>query len=159
MRKVLCIIIPILICFAVGATASYFQSESITTWYPFLNKSPLTPPNIAFPIAWSILYICMGVSVGLILISDTLMKRYFLQSFFVQIFLVQLFFNFMWSISFFYLQSPVLGLINIVILLGAIIFYIIKTYRTARASAMLFIPYLLWVGFATYLNLYIVVNN
>lgn len=56
--------LPILLCFAVGLSASYFQSNSISEWYPLLNKPVLTPPNGAFPIAWSIIYICMGLSLG-----------------------------------------------------------------------------------------------
>jgi tryptophan-rich sensory protein len=65
----------------------------------------------------------------------------------------------MWSISFFYLQNPLLGLINIILLEGVIIYYAVKTYREFRVSSILFIPYILWVWFATYLNLYILMNN
>ena len=60
MRKFLYILIPVIICFLVGFTASHFQSESIQTWYPTLNKPAITPPNIAFPIAWNIIYLCMA---------------------------------------------------------------------------------------------------
>ncbi|MBK5721851.1 tryptophan-rich sensory protein [Dysgonomonas sp. Marseille-P4677] len=159
MKKIIYIIISILVCFLVGYTARYFQSESIVEWYPHLVKSSLSPPDIVFPIVWSILYICMGLSVGLIITSDRLKEHYYLQSFFIQIFFVQLFFNFMWSITFFYLQSPIFGLINILLLLGVIIYYIIETYSLAKVSSILFFPYLAWVAFASYLNLYIVIYN
>lgn len=154
MKKIVYIIIPIIICFLIGYSAQLFQSEAIENWYPILNKSVLNPPNIAFPIAWSILYLFMGLSIGLIIISDSHRKK-----FFISIFAIQLFLNFMWSISFFYLQNPLLGLINIILLEGVIIYYAVKTYREFRVSSILFIPYILWVWFATYLNLYILMNN
>ena len=65
----------------------------------------------------------------------------------------------MWSISFFYLQNPLLGLINILLLDAAVFFYIYKSFDTFRASSILFIPYLLWICFASFLNMYILVNN
>lgn len=66
MKRIIPILIAILICFGVGCTASYFQSESILNWYPALEKPSCTPPDIAFPIAWSFIYLCMGMSIGLI---------------------------------------------------------------------------------------------
>lgn len=51
MKRIIPILIAILICFSVGCTASYFQSESILNWYPALEKPSCTPPDIAFPIA------------------------------------------------------------------------------------------------------------
>jgi len=154
MKKIFYIIIPILICFLVGFIASQFQAEALQNWYPLLNKSILNPPNIAFPIAWSILYLLMGLSIGLIIISDSRRKK-----FFISIFAIQLFLNFMWSISFFYMQNPLLGFINIIILAVVIIYYAIVTYKEFKVSSLLFVPYILWVWFATYLNLYILMNN
>ncbi|WP_110309580.1 TspO/MBR family protein [Dysgonomonas alginatilytica] len=154
MKKKLQILIPILICFFVGFIGSRFQTDAISNWYPYLNKPDLTPPNIVFPIAWSILYIFMGVSVGLILNSNSRKKRYF-----VKIFLLQLFLNFTWSISFFYFQSPVAGLLNIVLLEIVIIYYALSVYPIRRTSSFLFVPYILWVSFASYLNFYILLYN
>lgn len=154
MKKIFYIIIPIIICFLVGFIASQFQTEALQNWYPLLNKPALTPPNIVFPIAWSSLYLLMGLSIGLILLSYSRQRK-----FFISLFAVQLFLNFMWSISFFYLQNPLLGFINIILLEGIIIYYAIKTYREFKVSSILFIPYIIWVGFATYLNLYILINN
>ncbi len=154
MKKAICIIVPVIFCFLVGYISQLFQAESISTWYPLLNKPPLTPPNIAFPIAWSILYLCMGISIGLIIASDNEYKQ-----FFIWLFGLQLLLNFTWSIYFFYMQSPLLGFINIILLDLAIIYYIVRTYKTAKVSSILFFPYILWVGFATYLNLYILLHN
>lgn len=58
---------PVLLCFAVGFSASLFQARAIAEWYPALVKPPLTPPAIAFPIAWSIIYLCIGIALGVAL--------------------------------------------------------------------------------------------
>ncbi|SBV97197.1 TspO/MBR family protein [uncultured Dysgonomonas sp.] len=154
MRKILYISLPVIICFFVGFTASYFQTESIQTWYPTLNKPEITPPNIAFPIAWSIIYLCIGISIGLILNSKERNKK-----FLTSLFAVQLFLNFTWSISFFYLQNPLLGFINIILLDLAVLYYAFKCYPVQKVSGILFIPYILWLSLATYLNAYIVIYN
>ena len=154
MRKVVTIIIPILICFLIGITASHFQEESIQTWYPLLNKPILTPPNIVFPIAWSIIYFCMGISLGNILLSKSKGKDYL-----IKIFIIQLFLNFIWSILFFYYKNPLLGFLDIIMLDVMVAWYIIKSYPVKKASSLLFLPYLLWICFASYLNAYILFNN
>lgn len=154
MRKFLYILLPVIICFLVGFTASYFQSESIQTWYPTLNKPEITPPNIAFPIAWSIIYLCMGISIGLILNLKERNKKTL-----IILFAVQLLLNFTWSISFFYLQNPLLGFINIILLDLAVLYYALKCCPTNRISGILFVPYILWLSLATYLNAYILIYN
>lgn len=154
MRKALNIIVPIVICFLVGITASYFQSDAIKNWYPTLIKPALTPPNIVFPIAWSIIYLCMGISIGLILNTESERKR-----FLIKIFLFQLFFNFAWSICFFYLENPLIGFLDIIILDIFVINYTLKSYPVNKASSLLFVPYVLWILFATYLNGYILIYN
>lgn len=154
MKKCLYIIIPVLICFLVGYISGLFQATSLAEWYPYLEKSKLTPPNIVFPIAWSILYLLMGISVGLVLLSRSPRKSYI-----VRLFAVQLFFNFMWSISFFFLQNPYLGLINILLLDIAVVSYAVRVFHESKAASILFYPYIVWVLFATYLNLYIALFN
>ncbi|WP_165021027.1 TspO/MBR family protein [Dysgonomonas sp. ZJ279] len=154
MRNILIILIPIIICFLVGCASQNFQEDSMVSWYPYLCKSPLTPHNIVFPVAWSLLYLLMGLSIGLFVISDKAQKKYF-----ILLFALQLFFNFTWSIAFFYLENPLLGLINIILLDFLIIYYAIKMYPVSKISSILFFPYILWVGFATYLNLYIFLYN
>jgi len=154
MKKLVTIIISILVCFLVGFISSKFQENSIQSWYPFLNKSVLNPPNWAFPVAWGILYVFMGLSIGLLI-----NKKVPSETFFIKLFSLQLLLNFTWSITFFYLQNPLLGLINIVLLDLLILIYAIKVYKESKVSSLLFVPYILWVTFAAYLNLYILLNN
>ena len=67
MKKTPYYLIPVLVCFLLGFIAGRIQSDAIENWYPLLDKPALTPPNIAFPIAWSVIYLCIGISAGLIL--------------------------------------------------------------------------------------------
>lgn len=154
MRKTILLLIPILICFLIGLTASYFQSDAIETWYPYLNKPSLTPPNLAFPIAWSIIYLCMGISIGLILIANTAKKIEL-----VTLFCIQLILNFAWSILFFYFQNPFLGLVDILLLDICVTIFAVKSYPVRKVSSILFWPYIAWIFFATYLNGYIFLYN
>ena len=154
MKKAYKFIIPILCCFLIGFIAGQIQESSILNWYPYLNKPSLTPPNIAFPIAWAILYLCMGISLGLILNSSHYGRKSL-----IRLFILQLIFNFTWSIFFFYMQNPLLGFINIILLEFLIIVYSVKSYGINKISSILFIPYILWVTYATYLNLYILICN
>lgn len=154
MRKTILLLIPILICFLIGLTASYFQSDAIETWYPYLNKPSLTPPNLAFPIAWSIIYLCMGISIGLIMIANTAKKIEL-----VTLFCIQLLLNFAWSILFFYFQNPFLGLVDILLLDICVTIFAVKSYPVRKVSSILFWPYIAWIFFATYLNGYIFLYN
>lgn len=154
MRKTIIVLIPILICFLIGLTASYFQSDAIEMWYPYLNKPSLTPPNLAFPIAWSIIYLCMGISIGLIMIANTAKKIEL-----VTLFCIQLLLNFAWSILFFYFQNPFLGLVDILLLDICVTIFAVKSYPVRKVSSILFWPYIAWIFFATYLNGYIFLYN
>lgn len=104
MNKIIPVLVAVIICFSVGVMASYFQVDAIQTWYPFLNKPSLTPPNFIFPIVWSILYFCMGISIGLIW-NTKHRKRKILR----WLFSFQLLLNFTWSIYFFYFQKQKLS--------------------------------------------------
>lgn len=154
MKKYKYILIPVLICYLIGIIASVFQKDSIKNWYPHLNKPALTPPNVAFPIAWSTIYLCIGVSVGLILLSKSNKKKPL-----VKLFGTQLFLNFAWSILFFFFRSPAMGMIDILLLDFFVTKYAVKSYPVKKTSSMLFWPYMAWIYFATYLNGYILKNN
>ena len=154
MKKVFSFLIPIAICFLSGLIAGWLQAESIVNWYPYLDKPLLTPPNWAFPVAWTIIYLLSGISAGLIWNTAGIYRKKILM-----LWGVQQFFNFCWSIGFFLLQNPFLGLIIILILDMLVIWYMAKTWHVNRAASLLFLPYLLWIGFATYLNTYILIYN
>lgn len=146
--------IAALTCLGVGWLGSYVQQDGMTAWYPFLNRSPLTPPGYVFGIVWTILYLLMAYSISRVVHQP----KDFGSVVFV-IFAVQLFFNFMWSVAFFYYREPWVGLAIIVILEALIVAYIIYTFKIDIIASMCFVPYALWCGFATYLNFYIAWHN
>lgn len=155
MKRIFLITISVLSCICVGLIASKFQIEALQTWYPYLDKSSLTPSGSVFPIVWTILYICMGLSIACIVCRKNPREMLFINLFSIQIVL-----NFLWSISFFYLQNPLLGLVNIILLDIVVAIYLLNAYHKAnKFSFIMFIPYMLWLLFATYLNLYIYLNN
>lgn len=153
-KTITAVSLSIILCLFTGYTAGILQADSITHWYPLLNKSPLTPPNIIFPIAWTILYILMGISFALVILSKIRSKKTV-----ILMFVVQLILNWLWSLLFFRMENPILGYIDIVVLDGIVLWYILVTFRQLKASAILFLPYLGWLLFATYLNLYIIMYN
>ncbi len=154
MKKALYLLFPVAVCFLVGFSGAYFQETSLLAWYPGLVKSPLTPPNAVFPVAWGILYICMGLSAGLVLLSRS-KDRGLLTT----LFCVQLALNFLWSILFFAMRSPVAGMIDILLLDALVIFYAVRSWGTVRRASVLFWPYAAWLLFASYLNLFILLHN
>lgn len=143
-------------CELVGIAATPFTLSSIPGWYQILNKPSFSPPNWIFGPAWTILYFLMGVAAYLVWIKG-LEKKAVKTA--LSFFIAQLVFNFLWSILFFGLHSPVLGLIDILILWVLILITIIKFYKISKTASYLLIPYLLWVSFATILNLSIVLLN
>ena len=154
MRTVVAIPMWVIVCFAVGLVASYMQNDSLTMWYPLLRRSPLTPPNIVFPIVWSILYLLMGISAGIVTASTHRCKRPVLS-----IFIIQLLLNFMWCIFFFTLRNPMLGFVDIIVLDVAVLLYIVRSRAVSRVASYLFVPYILWLLMASYLNGYILMCN
>ncbi len=146
--------LSIIFCLIIGFISSMFQTESMISWYPTLEKSVLTPPGFVFPIVWTLLYICIGISLAYILLQEPEKK-------FVLVFLwsSQILFNFLWSILFFYMKSPLLGFIDIILLDIVVILFIICSFKSSKVSSVLFIPYLVWLVLATYLNGYVMFNN
>ena len=129
MKKIAAYLIPVLACFAVGISASFFQASSIAEWYPTLTKPTLTPPNIVFPIAWSVLYLCMGLSLGRLIVRRQ-------HKGIIRLWVLQLIANFLWSILFFTLRNPLAGFIDIVLLNILVGLYIFAASRRDRAAAL-----------------------
>lgn len=153
-KKMLFFIFSLALCYAVEWGASFFTQSSVANWYVSLKKPFWNPPDIAFPIVWTILYTLMGVSFGIILCNPNAYTFSVFLAFFVQIFL-----NFTWSFSFFYMESPALGLVNILLLFFAIVWNIYVFNLHSQLAAILLIPYFLWVAYAISLNLAICYLN
>lgn len=141
----------ILIPLVLGGIVGIIISKSMD--YDTLIKPPLSPPGFVFGIVWSILYILMGISYGILdtkkLVDEKVNKIYYLQ----------LIVNLIWPIIFFVFKQRLLAFIWIILLVVLIIYMIITFYKKNKISAYLQIPYLLWTLFATYLNLGVYILN
>lgn len=145
----------IIVCEGIGFLGSAFTFPSIPTWYATLNKPAFNPPNWIFAPVWTTLYFLMGVSLFLILEKKLKKQRNFL----IILFSIQLFLNFLWSIIFFGVHLPTLALIEITFLWISIALLIIDFWKFSKSAAILLVPYILWVSFASILNLYVVLLN
>lgn len=122
--------------------------------YKTLNRPPLSPAGIIFPIVWTILFILMGFAAYLIYRSENEHRKTALI-----VYGIQLFVNMLWSPIFFRLEAFWLSFAWLVLLWLLIIVTIALFYRINKTAAYLMIPYLLWVAFAGYLNLGIALLN
>ena len=139
------VFIFVTIALIVGGLASSNTADDI--WYQELVKSSLNPPGYVFGIVWPILYLMMSISAF----------RTFHET--KSLFLTQLLFNALWSWLFFAFQMPLIALMNIWLLIYLNIKLNLKMFYQDKLSGLLFIPYVIWLFFASYLNLFIVINN
>ena len=153
MKKFLSYLFFILSALGVGGLSALLTMKNMDI-YSKINVPPLSPPGFLFPIVWSVLYILMGVSAGIIYNSNNLKKD---DALFV--YGASLVLNFFWSIFFFNLQNFIFAFIIILALLFSIVLTVIKYYKINKLASLLQIPYILWVTFATYLNFAIILLN
>ena len=146
-QKLLYILTPLI----GGSIVGLIINKSID--YNYLVNPPLSPPSYLFPIVWSILYLLIGISYYIY------RKNNNDDSLTIKLYYIQLILNYLWSIIFFTLKLRTLAVIWIIVLAITIIYLMIRFYKEERTSFYLFIPYILWVLFATYINIGIVVLN
>lgn len=144
----------ILLTELVGGVAGLFTSMGMDA-YDAVEKPALTPPDIVFPIVWTILYALMGISAARIWLYPPTKER----NHGLIIYALQLFFNFFWSLIFFNLQAYGFAFFWILILWALIIGMIYIFNKTDRLASLLQIPYLIWVTLATYINLMVWLLN
>lgn len=151
MSKAKIYIKSILIPVIVGGIVGLLISKSID--YNSLIKPFLAPPSIVFPIVWTILYILMGISYGI------LQSKYLIDDKINVIYYWQLGVNAIWPILFFLLKWRLFAFIWIIILAISVLVMIIEFFKKNKLAGLLQVPYLLWTLFATYLNLGIYILN
>lgn len=138
------------LCEATGIAGAYFTMSPVTSWYVTLDKPSFSPPGWIFGPVWTLLYLLMGISLFLVWKKGFKSKK---SQAALYVFAAQLFLNFVWSILFFGLHSPLLALFDIIALWLMIVLTIIKFRPIFKPAAYLLIPYFLWVSFASILNL------
>jgi tryptophan-rich sensory protein len=123
--------------------------DSVRTWYPTLVRPSFAPPAWVFGPVWTALYVMMGAASWLVWrrgFSRPEVRRALV------VYGVQLAFNLAWSLTFFGLRQPFAALIVIVVLFALIAISMLRFVVVSRPAALLLLPYLAWVGFATALN-------
>ena len=143
------LIIPLV----VGALSGFLTRNAMDS-YQQLRQPPLAPPSILFPIIWTTLFVLMGISAYLVSVSTdggryTLPKLYW----------VQLVVNFIWPFIFFNFGMYLVAFFWLILLIALVAAMIVKFYRISHTAAYLQLPYLLWLIFAGYLNLGILLLN
>ncbi len=147
--KIKPLILSLIACFLPGIIGSLATASSVNTWYLTLNRPSFTPPGWLFGPVWTALYLMQGVSLYFLTTTKGEPVAKLIATLF---FYFQLVLNLLWSIFFFGLKSPILGFIEIGVLVITVIFTIIASYRISKPASLLLLPYLAWISFATFLN-------
>lgn len=147
------LVVSLLISLGVGGIASILTSGSYSI-YENLSKPPLSPPGFIFPVVWIILYILMGISAYLIYISDSDEKNLALK-----FYAVSLIVNFFWPIFFFKFGLFWLAFFWLLLLIFIVAVTLILFKKINPTAAWLLVPYLIWILFAAYLNLFTAILN
>ena len=156
-RPVVLLLFAIAVVASAGLIGNLATIPNIPVWYAGLNKPGFTPPNWVFGPVWSLLYAMMVLAFWRVLLRRSRWTTAGWRV--VGVFLVQMALNAFWSVAFFGMHNPLLGLV-VVIALELMIVATIITFRPIdRISAWLLAPYAVWVGYATALNAAIVGLN
>ncbi len=149
--KVKTYLLSILVPLVSGALVGLLTSGSMD--YAALEKPPLAPPSILFPIAWSLLYLLMGISHGILKVNG-------LSDSYTEIpYYAQLIVNLLWPVLFFVFKWRLPAFIWIVTLDILVITMAVRFYKRHHTAGLLQLPYIAWVLFASYLNLGIYLLN
>jgi tryptophan-rich sensory protein len=141
----LALVVLLILCFAVAGAGGLATAPSIPNWYAGLAKPSWTPPSWVFGPVWSVLYLSMAVAAWWVWRRGDAVVP-------MVLFGIQLVFNAAWSWLFFWLHSPGVAFIDIVLLWMAIVATTVVFWRRSTLAGILFVPYLVWVSFAAVLN-------
>ncbi|MFH1651601.1 MAG: TspO/MBR family protein [Chloroflexota bacterium] len=147
---VLELVASLVVCLMAGAVGSIFTTPSIPTWYASLQKPFFNPPGELFAPVWTLLYLLMGLAAFFVWREGLSSRRVRVA---LALFLGQLALNILWSGAFFGMRSTLFGLIVIIPLWLAILVTMVLFFRVRGLSGWLMLPYLLWVTFASVLNI------
>lgn len=148
---VLLIVTPLLI-----GLLSSFLTKDMMAQYGTMSKPPLSPPAIVFPIAWTILYVLMGISAAMIYTKGGASNY---RSIGLTLHIVQLILNFFWSLIFFNMKQYTVSFIWLVILWLVVFSMMLNYKKISNTAFFLNIPYIVWLTFAGYLNLAVAVMS
>ena len=142
------LVVFLVLCFAAAGIGGAVTTPKIATWYAALTKPSWTPPNWIFRPVWLALYFCMAIAAWLVWrqggVSNATLP--------LTLFGFQLVLNVYWSCIFFGQENPCLAFVEVLLLWLAIAATMIEFWQRSRIAGILFVPYLVWVSFASVLN-------
>jgi translocator protein len=141
------IALSIITCVGLGLASGFSTIQSITDWYPSIQKPSWNPPNWLFGPTWTLLYTMMGIAFAMVWQANHTNKKVALTFFIVQFIL-----NMLWSFLFFNMHATGIAFAEILIMVLLILITIINFYKINKNAAYLLVPYLCWVAFASVLN-------
>ncbi|MDX2205865.1 MAG: TspO/MBR family protein [Hyphomicrobiaceae bacterium] len=156
MRSLLRLVACLALCYAIAAVGGYITVQNIPTWYAGLSKPAWTPPNSLFPIVWNILYGMIALSLWLLWdrVAPGPQRTHALRLFGLQLVL-----NFIWTPVFFGAHWLWTAAAIIVALVLVLALTIRAAWGLDRRAALLLLPYLAWVSYATTLNVGVAALN
>lgn len=158
-KKILTLIVCIAIPLAVGGASAALTGDAMSKFGSF-NQPPLSPPGWLFPVAWTILYILMGIASYLIMRKKTINKTdRSNRNKALWVYVIQLGFNFAWSLFFFLAGLYWFAFAWLMIMWVMIIILMVYAGRRSKAAVWCLLPYLLWCTFAAYLNFGVALLN
>jgi benzodiazapine receptor len=143
------LLVLVILCFAVASLGELATTPNIPNWYAGLAKPSWTPPDWVFGPVWSVLYLSMAIAAWLVWRQAGLAGA----AASTALFGIQLLLNALWSWLFFGLHSPSAASVDIVLLWTAIAATTVAFWLRSTVAGILFLPYLVWVSFASVLNL------
>jgi benzodiazapine receptor len=142
-------IIIAVVTVVVAVSGFLVTRSSVGTWYATLRRSRLSPPNRAFGIVWTTLYVTIAIGTYLAYAAATTDAQ---RSAVMGVFIAQMGANLLWTVLFFGMRRPAAALVGIFLLLGLIVLSIQVYASVSAVAAWLLVPYLLWVSYASLLN-------
>lgn len=153
--KIVALVVSLALPLLIGFIGSTFTMPEIGSWYAGLAKPLLNPPSWVFGPVWTTLYLLMGFASFLVLREFP--KKGSVSA--LLVYKVHLLVNLLWSVVFFAFNNPD-GAVLVILVLLAMVGYLIYAFgKISKHAAYLLVPYLLWVSFATYLNISIALLN
>jgi tryptophan-rich sensory protein len=148
-RSALRLLACLALCLGIGLTAGLVTAPEVAGWYARLVKPAGTPPGWVFPIAWNTLYTLMGISLWLLWDRAPASGA---RTTAITFFFIQLALNAAWSPVFFMQHQIAAALVIIGLMDFAVLATIVATWPAKRTAALLLVPYLAWICYATWLN-------
>ncbi len=143
------LIIALTIPILVGMISAFLSAQGMEI-YGSMNKPPLSPPAWVFSVAWTVLYLMMGLSSYFIVTADADNSEKLKA---MRLYAVQLVINFVWSLIFFNLGAYLVAFIWLMGLWFVVIICAVKFHGISKMAAYLLVPYIFWLTFAAYLNM------